>query len=204
MSLSMGWQWRKQVKESNSIWGDYLWPASSAHSEKRPHCHCFLLYNIWYIVYYSAVYCKYCIAYYIKYSTWNYFVKHITLCIYCKYAIAKVCLSVSHTVQSYILSMFIVFVLDAMEQPHECIFIEDAGFNLGRNITGQCGIVEISGWRVGTVILCAAVSNWGFSTCMQTWSHITVNFSLHFWVVYSTLCLHMNSWISKNCILYMS
>ncbi|XP_026991161.2 uncharacterized protein LOC113635738 [Tachysurus fulvidraco] len=60
-----------------------------------------------------------------------------------------------------------VFELDSMERPHECIFIDEAGFNLakrrgrGRNIIGQRAIVGVPGQCGGNVTLCAAISNRG-------------------------------------------
>ncbi|XP_039666173.1 uncharacterized protein LOC120564968 [Perca fluviatilis] len=60
-----------------------------------------------------------------------------------------------------------MFQLDSMERPHECIFLDEAGFNLterrrrGRNIIGQRAIVELPGQRVGNVTICAAISSYG-------------------------------------------
>ncbi|GAA6099147.1 uncharacterized protein LOC113635738, partial [Tachysurus ichikawai] len=60
-----------------------------------------------------------------------------------------------------------VFELDSMERPHECIFVDEAGFNLAkrrerdRNIIGQHAIVGVPGQRGGNVTLCAAISNRG-------------------------------------------
>lgn len=81
-------------------------------------------------------------------------------------------------------------------------FIDEAGFNLakgrqrGRNIIGQCAILEVSGQRISSVNICAARSNWAFSIVMQTWSYTTLNISLHFWEVLRTLWLYVSSWIS--------
>ncbi len=52
-----------------------------------------------------------------------------------------------------------MFQLDSMERPHECIFLDEAGFNLtkrrrrGRNIIGQRAIVELPGQRGGNVTI---------------------------------------------------
>ncbi|XP_049340786.1 uncharacterized protein LOC125804931 [Astyanax mexicanus] len=60
-----------------------------------------------------------------------------------------------------------VFQLDSSEQPHEYIYMDEAGFNLtkrrrrGRNVIGQRAIVTVPGQRGGNVTLCAAISNHG-------------------------------------------
>lgn len=60
-----------------------------------------------------------------------------------------------------------MFELDSMERPHECIFIDEAGFNLtkrrrrGRNIIGQRAIVQVPGQRGGNITMCAAMSYQG-------------------------------------------
>lgn len=60
-----------------------------------------------------------------------------------------------------------VFELDAMEKLHECIYMDEAGFNLtkrrrrGRSVIGQRAIVGVPGQRGGNVTLCAAISNHG-------------------------------------------
>lgn len=54
-----------------------------------------------------------------------------------------------------------------MADPHEYIFIDEAGFNLtkrrkrGRNIIGHRAIIQVPGQRGGNVTLCAAISNRG-------------------------------------------
>ncbi|XP_045889418.1 uncharacterized protein LOC123959422 isoform X2 [Micropterus dolomieu] len=60
-----------------------------------------------------------------------------------------------------------MFQLDSMEMPHECIFLDEAGFNLtkrkrrGCNIIGQHAIVELPGQRGGNMTICAAISSYG-------------------------------------------
>ena len=60
-----------------------------------------------------------------------------------------------------------MFQLDSMERPHECMFLDEAGFNhtkrwrRGRYIIGQRAIVELPGWRGGNVTICAAISSYG-------------------------------------------
>lgn len=60
-----------------------------------------------------------------------------------------------------------MFELDSMERPHECIFLDEAGFNLtkrrrrGRNIIGQRAILEVPGQRGGNMTICPAISNFG-------------------------------------------
>ncbi|ROL45682.1 Protein kinase C alpha type [Anabarilius grahami] len=55
------------------------------------------------------------------------------------------------------------FQLDAMERPHEYIYMNEAGFNLtkrrrrGRNVIGHQAIVGVPGQRGGNVTLCAAI-----------------------------------------------
>ncbi|KAL0168596.1 hypothetical protein M9458_036818, partial [Cirrhinus mrigala] len=59
-----------------------------------------------------------------------------------------------------------MFQLDSMERPHECIFLDEAGFNLtkrrrrGRNIIGQRAIVDVT--------ICAAISSYGVIHCHVT------------------------------------
>ncbi len=54
--------------------------------------------------------------------------------------------------------------MDGSAQPHEFIYIDEAGFNLsknrrrGRNIIGQRAIVHMPGQRGGNITLCAAIS----------------------------------------------
>ena len=54
--------------------------------------------------------------------------------------------------------------MDGASQPHEFIYIVEAGFNLsktrrrGRNIIGQRAIVQVPGQRGGNISLCAAIS----------------------------------------------
>ncbi|XP_016372823.1 uncharacterized protein LOC107712180 [Sinocyclocheilus rhinocerous] len=54
--------------------------------------------------------------------------------------------------------------MDGAAQPHECIYIDEAGFNLsknrrrGRNIIGQRAILHVPGQRGGNITLCAAIS----------------------------------------------
>lgn len=56
-----------------------------------------------------------------------------------------------------------------MEKLHECIYMDEAGFNLtkrrrrGRSVIGQRAIVGVPGQRGGNVTLhmCAAISNHG-------------------------------------------
>ena len=54
--------------------------------------------------------------------------------------------------------------MDGAAQPHELIYIDEAGFNLsktrrrGRNIIGQRAIVQVPGQRGGNISLCAAIS----------------------------------------------
>ncbi len=54
--------------------------------------------------------------------------------------------------------------MDGAAQPHECIYIDEAGFNLSKsrrredNIIGQRAIVHIPGLRGGNITLCAARS----------------------------------------------
>ncbi|XP_078025794.1 uncharacterized protein LOC144463914 [Epinephelus lanceolatus] len=60
-----------------------------------------------------------------------------------------------------------VFQLDAMERPHEYIYMDEARFNLtkrrrrGRSVIGQRAIVGVPGQRGGNFTLCAAISNHG-------------------------------------------
>ncbi len=57
-----------------------------------------------------------------------------------------------------------MFEFDGWDTLHECIFIDEAGFNLtkrGRNIIGRSAIVEVPGQRGGNVTLCAAISHHG-------------------------------------------
>ncbi|XP_027008009.2 uncharacterized protein LOC113646166 [Tachysurus fulvidraco] len=57
-----------------------------------------------------------------------------------------------------------VLDFDAAEQPHEFIYVDEAGFNLaktrrrGRNIVGQRAVVNVPGQRGGNITLCAAIS----------------------------------------------
>lgn len=54
--------------------------------------------------------------------------------------------------------------MDGAAQPHEFIFIDEAGFDLsktrrrGRNVIGQRAIVHVPGQRGGNITLCAAIS----------------------------------------------
>ncbi|KAM4581429.1 uncharacterized protein PAE49_005983 isoform 1-T1 [Odontesthes bonariensis] len=54
--------------------------------------------------------------------------------------------------------------MDGAAQPHEIIYIDEAGFNLtknrrrGRNIIGQRAIVHVPGQRGGNITMCAAIS----------------------------------------------
>lgn len=54
--------------------------------------------------------------------------------------------------------------MDGAAQPHECIYIDEAGFNLsknrqrGRNIIGQRAILHVPGQCGGNITLCAAMS----------------------------------------------
>ncbi len=54
--------------------------------------------------------------------------------------------------------------MDGAAQPHELIFIDEAGFDLsktrrrGRNVIGQRAIVHVPGQRGGNITLCAAIS----------------------------------------------
>lgn len=54
--------------------------------------------------------------------------------------------------------------MDGAAQPHEFIFIDEAGFDLcktrrrGRHVTGQRAIVHVPGQRGGNITLCAAIS----------------------------------------------
>ncbi|XDV38245.1 hypothetical protein PO909_007692 [Leuciscus waleckii] len=57
-----------------------------------------------------------------------------------------------------------ILAMDGAAQPHEFIFIDEAGFDLsktrrrGHNVTGQRAIVHVPGQRRGNITLCAAVS----------------------------------------------
>ena len=57
-----------------------------------------------------------------------------------------------------------ILEMDGAAQPHEFIYIDEAGFNLsktrrrGRNIIGQRAIVQVPGQRGGNISLCAAIS----------------------------------------------
>nr|XP_054605155.1 uncharacterized protein LOC129166557 [Nothobranchius furzeri] len=57
-----------------------------------------------------------------------------------------------------------MLAMDGAAQPHECIYIDEAGFNLtknrrrGRNLIGQRAIVHVPGQRGGNITLCAAIS----------------------------------------------
>ena len=57
-----------------------------------------------------------------------------------------------------------ILEMDGAAQPHELIYIDEAGFNLsktrrrGRNIIGQRAIVQVPGQRGGNISLCAAIS----------------------------------------------
>ncbi|KAJ8332377.1 hypothetical protein SKAU_G00425500, partial [Synaphobranchus kaupii] len=60
-----------------------------------------------------------------------------------------------------------VLELEAAEEVHEFIFIDEVGFNLskrrrrGRNIIGQRAIVNVPGQRGGNITLCAAINHHG-------------------------------------------
>ncbi|KAK0151758.1 hypothetical protein N1851_006859 [Merluccius polli] len=62
---------------------------------------------------------------------------------------------------------YTMFEMDAMADPHEYIFIDEAGFNLtkrrkrGRNIIGHRAIIQVPGQRGGNITMCAAISNRG-------------------------------------------
>lgn len=57
-----------------------------------------------------------------------------------------------------------ILAMDGAAQPHEFIFIDEAGFDLsktrrrGRNVIGQRAIVHVPGQRGGNITLCAAIS----------------------------------------------
>ncbi|XP_077089770.1 uncharacterized protein LOC143741212 [Siphateles boraxobius] len=57
-----------------------------------------------------------------------------------------------------------ILVMDGAAQPHEFIFIDEAGFDLsktrrrGRHVIGQRAIVHVPGQRGGNITLCAAIS----------------------------------------------
>ncbi|KAL3970543.1 lutropin subunit beta [Sarotherodon galilaeus] len=57
-----------------------------------------------------------------------------------------------------------ILAMDGAAQPHEFIFIDEAGFDLcktrrrGRNLIGQRAIVHVPGQRGGNITLCAAIS----------------------------------------------
>ncbi|XP_039616998.1 insertion element IS630 uncharacterized 39 kDa protein-like [Polypterus senegalus] len=57
-----------------------------------------------------------------------------------------------------------ILAMDGAAQPHEFIFLDEAGFDLsktrrqGRNIIGQRAIVHVPGQRGGNITLCAAIS----------------------------------------------
>ncbi|XP_025758063.1 uncharacterized protein LOC112843505 isoform X2 [Oreochromis niloticus] len=57
-----------------------------------------------------------------------------------------------------------ILAMDGAAQPHELIFIDEAGFDLcktrrqGRNVIGQRAIVHVPGQRGGNITLCAAIS----------------------------------------------
>ncbi|XP_039882743.1 uncharacterized protein LOC120730413 isoform X3 [Simochromis diagramma] len=56
-----------------------------------------------------------------------------------------------------------ILAMDGAAQPHEYIFIDEAGFDLsktrrrGRNVIGQRAIVHVPGQRGGNITLCAAI-----------------------------------------------
>ena len=60
-----------------------------------------------------------------------------------------------------------MFEIDAMADPHEYIFIDEAGFNLtkrrkrGRNIVGHRAVIQVPGQRGGNITMCAAISTRG-------------------------------------------
>nr|XP_054598092.1 uncharacterized protein LOC129163732 [Nothobranchius furzeri] len=60
-----------------------------------------------------------------------------------------------------------VLELEAAAVEHQLIFIDEVGFNLtkrrkrGRNIIGQCAIVEVPGQRGGNITMCAALGYHG-------------------------------------------
>ncbi len=57
--------------------------------------------------------------------------------------------------------------LDSMERPHECIFLDEAGFNLHQEEKERpqhywsARIVELPGQRGGNMTICAAISSYG-------------------------------------------
>ncbi len=57
-----------------------------------------------------------------------------------------------------------ILAMDGAAQPHEFIFIDEAGFDLsktrrrGRNVIGQRAIVHVPGQRGGNITLCATIS----------------------------------------------
>ncbi|KAL4003969.1 receptor-type tyrosine-protein phosphatase U [Sarotherodon galilaeus] len=57
-----------------------------------------------------------------------------------------------------------ILAMDGAAQPHEFIFIDEAGFDLcktrqrGHNVIGQRAIVHVPGQRGGNITLCAAIS----------------------------------------------
>ncbi|XP_067224491.1 putative nuclease HARBI1 [Chanodichthys erythropterus] len=79
-----------------------------------------------------------------------------------------------------------VFQLDAMERPHEYIYMDEAGFNLtkrrrrGRNVIGHRAIVGVPGQRGGNVTLCAAI--------MPTWGPTTLTSSSFSSITCEMLC----------------
>ncbi|KAI2645101.1 Ectonucleotide pyrophosphatase/phosphodiesterase C27A7.1 [Labeo rohita] len=60
-----------------------------------------------------------------------------------------------------------VLELEVAAVEHQLIFIDEVGFNLtkrrrrGRNVIGQCAIVEVPGQRGGNITMCAAITNHG-------------------------------------------
>ena len=68
--------------------------------------------------------------------------------------------------------------MDGAAQLHECIYIDEAGFNLsknrrrGRNIIGQRAILHVPGQRGGNITLCAAM---GYCTIIPKWVPIMRN-----------------------------
>ncbi|KAK6491793.1 hypothetical protein HHUSO_G3964, partial [Huso huso] len=60
-----------------------------------------------------------------------------------------------------------ILELDASTAPQECIFVDEAGFNLskrrrrGRNVIGHRATVQVPGQRGGNITMCAAISRHG-------------------------------------------
>lgn len=95
-----------------------------------------------------------------------------------------------------------IFRLDSMARPHECNFLDEAGFNLmkrrqgGRNIIGQRAIIEVPGQCGENITLCAAMSSEGLVHRHAVLSSFNAQRLLTFVVE-----LRDTSWTASNRIL---